>query len=176
MNTIRMAKVAAFLAALSLASAAFAATPPAKEGASANADSSGRQPSFKASKLFREFHENAFEVQDWADKLQAYDRAPTLVSADLDAVALDHMRDRINHMDQILERLRSIEKSLPQDQRAEVNQIAPALVELTDTTQAVIHFLNNPDDLLFVPSYEGYLDQIYSESSRVERCSAAPLS
>ena len=145
--------VTGVLAAFSLATFLFAASPPAQQ----------------ASNLLNRLHDNAFKVRDWADQLQAYDRVPTLVSWEMDADALDHMRTHINRMDRILHRLQTMEGSLPQDQRLEINQIAPPMIELTNTTQIAIQFMRNHEDLIFLPKYTAYLDQMFSEASRVER-------
>jgi len=152
-----MLTVTGLFAALSVATSLFAASPPAQE----------------ASNLLNRLHDNAFKVRYWADQLQTYDRAPTLVSWKMDAGALDRMRTRINRMDHILHRLQTMEGSLPQDQRMEINQIAPPMIELTNTTQIAIQFMRKHEDLIFLPKYTAYLDPMYSEASRVERDSGS---
>jgi hypothetical protein len=134
-----MAKGIGFLAALSLASAAFAATPPPNRQRAASPEYANGDLSQNASVLLSELHDNAYTVRNLADQLHTYDRTPLLlVNYQPDAATLERMRNRIDQMDRTLYRLRGMAGNLPPEQRAEVNRITPAMVEFTDTTQTAI--------------------------------------
>ena len=162
-------KTVGFLAALSLASTVFAAPLPASDSGPSTLTSPAANLSLRASNLLNRMHNDARWVRDEADQLEAYNRQPFQISWQIDAVTLMRMRKRINHMDQILYRLRSMEGMLPQIQQAEINKAAPAMVELTDTTQTAIKFLNKNEDGLWVPQYATYAKEMYTEAGRVER-------
>jgi len=161
MNSSLMAKVIGFLAVLSLASSAFAAP---------------MLRTTDAHDLLRQIHDDAYQVRDAADQLEAYNREPFLIDWRIEADTLQNMKYQINHMDRALYRLRAVEGGVPQDERAQINEIAPAMVELTDSAQAAIVFLNNNENLLWVPKYTAYADEMYSEACRVEQYSLAPVS
>jgi hypothetical protein len=161
MNSSLMVKVVSFLASLLLACSAFAA-PPIR-----TAD---------AHDLLRQLHDDAYQVRDAADQLEAYNREPFLIDWRIEADTLQSAKDEINHMDRTLDHLRAMQKALPQDEQAEINEVTPALVELTDTAQAAISFLNHNQNDLWMPQYTAYADEMYSEAGRVERYSLTPVS
>ena len=161
MNASLMAKVAGFLAVLSLASAVFAAPP---------------LTTTDAHDMLLQLHDDAYQVRNAADQLETYNREPFLIDWRVQADTLENMKNQINHMDQALDRLRAMRRALPQDEQAEINEITPALVELTDTAQAAINFLNHNEDLLWMPKYTAYADEMYSEACRVGRYSLTPVS
>jgi hypothetical protein len=169
-----MPKVVGFLAAFSLASAAFAATPPVCKCGPPTPESYKWNFSQEASGLLAKLHQDAYRVRDSADYLEKYNREPFLIDWRTDAVTLDSIQDQIDKMDQILCRLRIIERVLPPEQQAEINEITAATVELTDTAQAAIHYLNNNQDRLFLPQYTAYAHEMYSEAGRIERSSIPP--
>jgi hypothetical protein len=164
-----MAKVVGFLGALALTSAAFASTPPASKCEPPTLAPQAWDFSKEASCLLSQLHEDAHEVRDSADTLEEYDREPFLIDYRNDGVVLDSIRDQVDKMDQILYRLRTIERVLPPEQRAEIDKIAPATLELTDTAQAAINYVNTNQDRLFFPSYTAYAHEMYSEAGRIER-------
>jgi hypothetical protein len=164
-----MPKVVGFLAGLSLASAAFAATRPVCQCGPPTPESYKWNFSKEAFGLLAQFHQDAYGVLESADTLEEYNREPFLIDWRADSVTLDSIRDQVNRMDQILCRLRTIERVLPPEQQAEINKITPATLELTDTAQAAIHFLDRNEDRLFLPSYAAYAREMYSEAARIER-------
>lgn len=176
MRSSLMLKVVGFLAALSLTSAAFAATPPASKCGPPTPEPQTWNFSKEASCLLSQLHEDAYQVRDSADSLEALDRERGLSSIDwqIDAVTLDSMGDQINKMDQILSRLQTIEKVLPPEQRTEINETAPAVMELTDSADAAIDYLKTNHDRLFLPPYTAYAREMYSEAGRIERSTVAP--
>ena len=157
MHSNLMTKVACLLAAVSLPFSGFAINSP---------------PTQEASGLLTQLHQDASAVRTSADYLEALGRerdGDEINGWEADAITLENMRDQINQMDQIIYRLRNIESQLPQEQRSEINNITPAMVELTDITQAAIQYLDNHEnDLAFSP-YTEYAGEMYSEAERVER-------
>jgi len=159
MNSSLMAKTVGFVAALLLACSAFAAPP------ITTAD---------AHDLLLQLHDDAYQVRDEADQLETYSREPFLIDWRMDADTLENAKYQINHMDRTLDRLRAMQKALPQDERAEINEVTPAMVELTDTAQSAVDFLNHNQNLLWMPKYTAYADEMYSEACRVEKYSLTP--
>lgn len=162
MKSSSLTKVAGLFAALSLASAAFATMPPSAVN------------SMQASDLLATLHQDAFAVKDSASLLDAYNREPE-IGWEAEGATLESMRNRIDKMDQILYRLRTLKGTLPQDQRAEINEITPAMMELTNTAQTAIDFLNNNEHLLWMPKYTAYADEMYSEANRIEQGTSSRL-
>lgn len=173
MRSSLIPKVVGYLAAFSLASAAFAATQPVCQCGPPTPESYKWNFSKEASGLLAQFHQDAYGVRDSADTLEEYNREPFLIDWQADGVTLDSIRDQVNRMDQILCRLRTIERVLPPEQQAEINKITPATLELTDTAQAAIHYLDRNEDRLFLPSYAAYAREMYSEAGRIERATTA---
>jgi hypothetical protein len=169
-----MPKVVGFLAAFSLASAAFAASQPVCQCGPPTPESYKWNFSQEASRLLAQLHQNADEVRDSADQLETYGREPFDISWRLDATTLQTMRGQINHMDKVLCRLRIIERVLPAEQQAEINKITPATLELTDTAQAAITFLDKNEQRTWLPRYTAYAGEMYSEAGRIERYTANP--
>lgn len=174
MQSSLMVKVVGFLAALSLASVAFAATPPVCKCGSPTPESYKWNFSKEASSLLAQLHQDAYGVRNSADTLTEYDREPSLIDWRADAGTLASMKSQINNMDRVLCRLRIIERVLPSEQQAEINKITPAMLELTDTAQAAIHYLNNNENRLFVPTYTAYAGEMDSQAGRIERSTNAP--
>jgi hypothetical protein len=167
MRSKLLARAACFLAAVSLSLVGFAFEPPAPPVSSGG-------PSTEAARLLKELHQDANNLRMTADQLEMYnrDRGLTGIGWEADATALQNMKDQINKMDRITYRLRNLEKELPQAQEAEVNKIAPAMAELTDTTQAAIQYLSNNENRLMFDPYPSYAGELYSESGRVVRATA----
>ena len=174
MKSSLRAKVAGLFAALALASAAFAASPPRSKDVLPTPDSSTRNLSQEASGLLAQLHQRAYSVRDSADLLEGYNREPLLIDWRIEAETLSGMQDQINKMDRILYRLQNMEKALPPEQRAEINEATPAAIELTDTAQAAIDFLNHNQQRIFVPSYTAYAGEMSSEAGRIERSTITP--
>lgn len=171
MNSSLIAKVAGFLAALSLASATFAATPPASAGRSAPLDSGN--PSQKAFQLFAKLHQDAREVLKSADTLEGYNRESFMIDWRADATTLIRMQSQIDKMDRRVYQLRAMEGNLPQAQQAEINQITPAVLELTNTAQTAIDYLRNNQNRTMFSHYTAYAGEMYSEAARIEHATAA---
>ena len=174
MQSSLMPKVVGFLAALSLASAAFAATSPVCQCGPPTPKSYKWNFSKEASGLLAQLHQDADGVVESADTLEEFNREAFLIDWQADGVTLDSIRDEVNKMDQILCRLRIIERVLPAEQQADINKITPATLELTDTAQAAITFLNKNEQRTWLPRYTAYAGEMYSEAGRIERYTANP--
>jgi hypothetical protein len=87
---------------------------------------------------------------------------------------LEEMRNEINQMDETLHQLRAREGNLPRNEAAEIDRITPAMVELTNSTQSAITYMNNNHADLFAPQFTDYTHEMFAEASRVERFSSAP--
>jgi hypothetical protein len=110
-------------------------------------------------------HMDAYRVENSADHLASYFSEPELIAWETDSGVLY----RLSHRDDDME---STQRMLPPAQQAEIKKIAPAVVELTDCTQAAIQFLNLHQLNLFLPQNEGYARDIYNEASRVVAATA----
>jgi len=162
-----IARMAGFLAALSLACAAFAAAPPASKGSSAAPDLQ------KAFQLMSKVHQDAQEVLKSADTLQWYDRESFTNDWRADANTLVRMQSQIDELDHSVYQLRALEGNLPQAQQAEINQITPAMLELTNTAQTAIDYLRSNQDRTMFSQYTAYAGEMRSEAARIEHASAA---
>ena len=159
MKSSLMTKLVGFVAALSLASVAFAG------GLAVSRQINSDLVSQRLSTI----HDDAYEVREGADHLRFYNHAAYLSGWEIDRYNLENMRDDINQMGETLYRLRSEEGVLPRNEDREINRIAPPMMELTDTTQAAIVFLNSHHDALWMPQYRAYLSEMYTEANRIER-------
>lgn len=166
MKSSPMTKLVGFLSAFSLASALFAAAPPTAAGGSTFAQTEGNL-SQKASSLLAEVHQDAQGVVNSADTLGEYDREAFEIDWRADAHALGRAQGQINQIDQMVHQLRVMEANLPQAQRAEINQIAPAAAELTNTAQTAISYLGNNEDRTMFPPFTSYANEMYVEAARI---------
>jgi len=152
MRSRPLTKLAGFIAALSLAAAAFAAPPLVCKN---------------APEMLSQLHQDAQQVRDTADQLEAYNREPFLVGWQVNADMLQSMQGQINQMDRTLYRLHTIEATLPQNERTEINEVTPAMVELTDTAQLAINFVKNHEDDVWMSKYTAYADEMYNQANRI---------
>lgn len=171
MKPSSLLKASGMLAAFSLAATLFAGAPPYRAGSSTVADTA-TSLSQKASGLLAEVHQDAQGVLDSADTLEQYNREAFLISWQADAFTLDTMHDQINDLDRSVEQLRVMEQNLPPAQQTEINQIAPAAVELTNTTQAAIDYLKDNQNRIMFPPYTSYAAEMHDQAARIVRSSA----
>jgi len=171
MISMPLTKAAGLVAALTLVSVAFA-SPPASAGNTVT-----REPGAlaqKASDLLGEVHQDAQGVLKSADTLEGYNRVPFLVDWRVDGSTLDRMCGQINKMEKMVSELRSMEGNLPHAQQAEINQLTPAMLELTDTAQMAINYLKNDQDRTMFSQYMSYANEMYTEAARIEHSTALP--
>ena len=170
MRITSLTKLAAFIAAIGLASTAFAGAPPAREG---GPSTRALAANFSASGLLAKVHQDALAVRDSADTLEEYNRESFMIDWRADASTLDRMRSQIDDMSRMVYQLRSMEPNLPQGQQKEVDQIAPAMLELTNTAQVAIDYLKDNQDRTMFPQYTSYANEMYVEATRIIHSTAS---
>ncbi len=169
MDSLRLRNLVGYLVILVLPAVTFAATQPGSGGVPSTRESN---LSKEAGGLLNQMHMDAYRVENSADHLASYFSEPELIAWETDSGVLYRLSYRDDDMDRILSRLRSMQRMLPPDQQEEIKKIAPAVVEITDCTQAAIQFLNLHQLNLFLPQNEGYARDIYNEASRVVAATA----
>lgn len=122
----------------------------------------------EATKLLNRMRVDAYQVKSRAATLQSFDDEADQIGWQGYASALNRQKHEINRMDYMLPKLRSLEPMLPAYQQAEIRDLAPALVEVTDTTQSAMNFLSHHQDELWQPRYQAKFNNMYFEASRLE--------
>jgi len=147
-----------------------AALPVAKSGSSA----SEQNLSEKAEGLLNRIHADAYHAAYNADRLNSFEflSSPDMLAWETHSYVLSREAYWTNNMDRLLTQLRTMQHELPANQRAEVKTLTPALLELTDSTQAAILFVNQHEDELFLQQYRDDVKAIDNEATRVEAVSA----
>ena len=121
----------------------------------------------EASGLLVQMKTDAMQVRNIADKLGGLDREPFENFWQSDAILLQSARTRVNAMDGMLCRLETIRRvSAPWEKQA-IGRIAPSVVELSDTTQAAIHYLNHNQEALMFPAYTDQAEVMYNKANRI---------
>jgi len=127
----------------------------------------------EAADLLSQVNVDSYYAERAAARLESYDRAEReLIDWHADAAVLSRERYWANDMDRKLCRLETIKRVLPAAQRAEINEVAPAILEVTNTTQATMQYLRANPNQLFIAAYENYADALYSEARRAKAASA----
>ncbi len=150
------------LATLAMCTVAFAGT----QAAPKNANTSEQ-----AAALLNRIHEDAYRANDAAGRLENEAREQTIPWQE-DAYLLGQVKHWTNAMDRNFSQLRTIQGELPRYQQNEIKVLAPAVIELTDTTQYTLKYLSRHEDRVKFPRFEGYATAIYQESSRAEAATA----
>jgi hypothetical protein len=121
----------------------------------------------EASGLLAQMRTDALQVRNIADTLQELDHQGENNFWQADAIALNSARQPVNAMDGMLCRLETIRRvSAPWEKRA-IGRIAPSVIELSDTTQATIQYLNNNHDALIFPAYTDEAQVMYNKANRI---------
>ena len=121
----------------------------------------------EASGLLVQMKTDAIQVRDIADKLDGLDHEPFDNFWQYDATLLDSARKQVNDMDGMLCRLETIRRvSSPWEKQA-ISRIAPSVVELSDTTQATIDYLNQNQRALVFPAYTDEAGIMYNKAGRI---------
>ena len=121
----------------------------------------------EASGLLVQMKDDAVQVRSIADKLDALDRDPFDNFWQYDATLLNSARTRANAMDGMLCRLETIRRvSSPWEKQA-ISRVAPSVVELSDSTQAAIHYLNHNQEALMFPAYTNQAAVMYNKANRI---------
>jgi hypothetical protein len=121
----------------------------------------------EASSLLQKIQDRAAKARNLAAKLQSFDGEPGENGWHMDGRVLNRLKAQVNPMDAMLCRLRRIQRAtLPWQQKA-IQRIAPAVTELTNTTQYALNYLNAHRQRLWAPTYTGDANDMYSEANRI---------
>lgn len=121
----------------------------------------------EASGLLVQMKTDAMQVKNIADNLGALDRDGSGNFWQYDATLLNTARTRVNAMDGTLCRLETIRRvSAPWEKRA-IGRIAPSVIELSDTTQATMQYLNRNHEALMFPAYTDEANVMYNKANKV---------
>ncbi len=152
-----------------LAPAALLASPKAGQpGARAVEFNKVTFPNDISSRL-RQIQSEAYHVKNNADQLQAQLREGSLDDWKADAVLLDSVSAHVNRMNKLLSYLRAHKAEASPLQRKVIEHIAPASVELANTTQDAIVTLQNNETHVYMTDLDGLANDIYMEASRVDQ-------
>jgi len=126
----------------------------------------------ETSGLFQEMMQRADDVKNDAEQLQ-------ILQSDVgemggmswqgEAPLLEETVKDVNSMNEMLCRLRQIERVDRPWQQHAINRMAPKLVELASYTQASMDYLNSHHDYLFDPAYNTDINGIYLRAKQVRR-------
>jgi hypothetical protein len=121
----------------------------------------------EADSLLQEIQQHAMRARSLAAKLQSFDFDNGENHWQMDAGVLQQIKAQVNPMDHMLCRLRTIKRVALPWQQKEINRIAPAVVELTDTTQFEVSYLNKYHGHLWNPTYTSDATDMYNEANRI---------
>lgn len=129
-------------ATLCVAPAAFPASPNGNPPRVRSVASGNGTYASDASNLLQQVQADALRAEYYADELRTITREPFVTEWHEHCSELRRIRTHVNDMDKLLSQLRANEsEALPWQQKA-IEGIAPAAVNLTDTTQTAIVSLN----------------------------------
>jgi hypothetical protein len=121
----------------------------------------------EASGLLAQMKSQAIQVRSLADTLQSLDREANENFWQSDATILDQARTHVNDMDQMLCRLETIRRvTNPWEKRA-IADVAPSVVELSDSTQDAMNYLRGHEQTLMFPAYTNQAEVMYDKSNRI---------
>jgi hypothetical protein len=126
----------------------------------------------EAARILTQIHADAYQASDVADMLEAFNREPTEISWQADASQLRKLSALDNRMDKMLCRLQEIDRVLPADQQAEIKQLAPPVIELSDNTRAASQALSSHETAPFASQYRGLVPILDADANRAETASA----
>jgi hypothetical protein len=121
----------------------------------------------EASGLLVQMKTDAMQVKNIADNLGAVDREGYNNFWQYDATLLTSARARVNDMDGMLCRLETIRRVCAPWEKQAIDRIRPSVIELTDTTQATIQYLNHNHDALMYPAYTDQAQVMYNKANRI---------
>ncbi|HXJ92495.1 MAG TPA: hypothetical protein VMT20_06395 [Terriglobia bacterium] len=155
-------------AVIGLSSTALFASPrrPSPTGPPTAASSTSNVPE-EASDLLGQMKTDAMQVRKIADTLSSLDREPLENFWEYDVTLLNSARTRVNAMDGTLYELETIRRTSAPLEKQAISRIAPSVVELSDTTQTAIHYLNHNQEALMFPAYTNQADVMYNKADRI---------
>jgi len=114
-----------------------------------------RQDSQQLTEVLGEARDEAAELAKDADETESLTRSD--VSWQTHAEMLDHVKDHVNHMARIINKLTDTRTSGSELQEQAVDRILPLLKELAANTTAAINYLNQNKTRPISASYTQYL-------------------
>ena len=117
----------------------------------------------EANSSFQDLETLARQTRDDADQLVTYNRGHE-VDWEIQADQLHILKHEVNDMGARLCRLESIRRVLAPWQQAEVDRIAEEVQLMADNAQDAIVYLNDHEQELWVPAYQKYANNLYTEA------------
>ncbi|HEV2423321.1 MAG TPA: hypothetical protein VGZ29_00690 [Terriglobia bacterium] len=106
-------------------------------------------------------------VRQVSDKLIGQDHNAWDNFWQYDASTLQRAWTDVNQMDHTLYRLRTLQATCSTSEKRAINLLVPSVVELNDTTQSAINYLNQNHLALMFPAYKQDAQVMYSKANRV---------
>jgi len=121
----------------------------------------------ETSGLLTQMKTDALQVRHVADKLQALNRESSENFWQYDSTLLNTAKANVNSMDRMLCRLETVRRVSSPAEKRTIGRIAPSVVELSDSTQYAIHYLNHNEDGLMFPAYTEQAQIMYNKANRI---------
>ena len=135
----------------------------------ASSASPGVPSSEETSNLLQQLERDALTVKDVANSLRALTRDPFVTDWQDDGDQLIQLRPRVNDMAKLLDELRTNQSAdLPWQQKA-IQSIAPAVVNLTDTTEAAVVSLNQNQGEVYQSNVYGLSEDLYNQAGLITK-------
>lgn len=128
---------------------------------------SSAEPATEASCLLTQMKDQALQVRHLSDNLQGTDHQMFENYWQYDSSILQRAKIDVNKMDGTLYRLRTIRAECSPSERRAISLLAPSVVELSNTTQAAINYMDQHEQALMFPAYRDDADVMYAKSNRV---------
>lgn len=119
----------------------------------------------EANKIFADLDSDAQQVLDHAERLQSYSGLTWQAHAD----QLEPLRNEVNDMGAMLCRLETIRGAVSPWQQKTIDEIAAILHLMADNTGDAIRFGSTHPDELWVPTYQGNVNNLYNEAQSLTR-------
>lgn len=121
----------------------------------------------EASELLAQMKAQAMQVRGLADTLQSLDQEADENFWQYDSTLLDQTRTHVNDMDRMLCRLQSIRRVTNPWERKAIADIAPSVIELSDSTRDTVNYLRGHEDALMFPAFTDQAEVLYDKSNRI---------
>ncbi len=103
--------------------------------------------------LLLQLKEQATNVRDLASKWQSYNREPFAMDWRMHAYLLNQMRRQVNALGTTMMEIQNLPQNASAQAQQAMGQIAPRVVEISNTTQNAMDYLRDNHDDLFNPTY-----------------------
>jgi hypothetical protein len=117
----------------------------------------------EANSIFQDLETIARQTRNDADQLVTYNRGQE-VDWEMQADQFNLLKQEVNDMGARLCRLESIRRVLAPWQQTEVDRIAEEVQLMADNAQDAIVYLNTHEEELWVPTYQKYANNLYTEA------------